>query len=243
VAVTQDEPSRYGAAASSEFLLTTVLLFLAVSEARWLRDPVSPLYVGDLRIALALIGAITAATLAGLILTPLGRRSGGHMNPAVTLALWRMRVVPGRLVVPYAAAQLAGSLVGTALSRLTWGHSAALPTVAYGAIRPAVGWSELAVFIAEVGGMAFVMVVVGRFPTRYLAYVIGVSVGLVIAVLGPRSGASINPARQLGPALMSGSTKDLAIYLAAPLLGSLVGAAIHNRIEGVRGRLVLRPSA
>jgi glycerol uptake facilitator protein/aquaporin Z len=61
-----------------------------------------------------------------------------------------------------------------------------------------------------------------------LPYVIGLSVGLVIGVLGPRSGGSINPARQFGPAAFSGQTTDLWIYLFAPILGAVLGAAVHG---------------
>ena len=63
---------------------------------------------------------------------------------------------------------------------------------------------------------------------RLVPYVIGLSVALVIAVLGPRSGGSINPARQFGPAALAGQTTDLWIYLVAPVLGAVLGAAVHG---------------
>jgi glycerol uptake facilitator protein/aquaporin Z len=63
---------------------------------------------------------------------------------------------------------------------------------------------------------------------RLVPYAIGASVGLVIAFLGPRSGGSINPARQLGPAVLSGQTTDLWIYLSAPVLGALAGAGAYR---------------
>jgi glycerol uptake facilitator-like aquaporin len=97
------------ARAADEFALTTVLLFLAVTVIRWLRDPASALYIADLNVARAVIGALSGTILTALILTPPGRRSGGHMNPAVTVALCLMNVFPGRSVAPYVLAQLAGS--------------------------------------------------------------------------------------------------------------------------------------
>ena len=126
------------ARAADEFVLTTVLLFLAVTVVRWLRDPGSPLYIADLDVALAVIGVLSGAILTGLIFTPPGRRSGGHMNPAVTVALWLMGVFPGRSVLPYVLAQLAGSAAGTG-SRRAWcgGPRSSLPSVAHAAIRPA----------------------------------------------------------------------------------------------------------
>lgn len=214
--------------AIDEFVLTAVLLFLAVTVVRWLRDPASVLYIANLDVALVVIGAVTAVTLTGLILTPAGRRSGGHLNPAVTVALWAMGVFPGRRVVPYALAQLSGSVVGVVLGRLVWGSAVALPQVADGAIRPA--WQPVPVFLAEVGGMAAVIVVVGLVMARprLVPYAIGLSVGLVIAVFGPRSGGSINPARQFGPAVLSGQTTDLLIYLSAPIVGALLGAGCYR---------------
>jgi glycerol uptake facilitator protein/aquaporin Z len=76
------------------------VLFLAVTIVRWLRDSGSPLYIADLNVALVVIGALSGTILAALILSPAGKRSGGHMNPAVTVALWAMGAFPGRRVVP-----------------------------------------------------------------------------------------------------------------------------------------------
>src|SRR6202020_3032640 len=65
--------------AGCEFLLTTILLFSVVTAVRWLRDPSSGAYIASLRPALAVLAGITAVLLVALILSPLGRHSGGHM--------------------------------------------------------------------------------------------------------------------------------------------------------------------
>jgi glycerol uptake facilitator-like aquaporin len=95
-------------------------------------------------------------------------------------------------------AQLAGSVAGTGLARLLWGH-AALSLVGYGAVRPATAWQPESVFVAEAGSLTLLILVVGFFlarrgHARLLPQVIGLFVGLVIAFLGPLSGGSINPA-------------------------------------------------
>jgi glycerol uptake facilitator-like aquaporin len=221
------------ARAVDEFALTTVLLFLAVTVVRWLRDPGSTLCIADLDVALAVIGVLTGTIVTALIFTPPGRRSGGHMNPAVTVALWRMDVFPGRSVLPYVLAQLAGSAAGTALGRLAWGRAVSSRPVDYAAITPAPTWQPAAVFLAETGSMFALILIVGfilAHPShaRLMPYAIGLSVGLVIAVLGPLSGGSINPARQFGPAAFSGQTTDLWIYLLAPILGAVLGAWVHH---------------
>ena len=228
-------PDRALARAGDEFALTTVVLFIAVTVVRWLRDSGSALYIADLNIALAVIGTVSGAVLTGLILSPVGKRSGGHMNPAVTVALWAMGAFPGRRVVPYVLAQLAGSAAGAGLARLVWGHAVALRQVSVGAIRPAPTWQPAAVLVAETVGMAAVIAIVGFLMARpggarLVPYAIGASVGLVIALLGPRSGGSINPARQLGPAVLAGQTTDLWIYLTAPVLGALAGAIAYRRL-------------
>ncbi len=221
------------APAADEFALTTVLLFLAVTVVRWLRDQGSAVYIADLNMALVVIGAVSGAILTGLILTPAGKRSGGHMNPAVTVALWSMGAFPVRRVVPYVLAQLAGSAAGAGSARLVWGHAVSLRQVSVGAIRPAPTWQPEAVFVAEMVGMTVLILIVGflmprRGSARLIPYAIGLSVGLVIAFLGPRSGGSMNPARQLGPAVLSGQTTDLWIYLSAPVLGALAGGGTYR---------------
>ena len=226
--------------AADEFALTTVLLFLVVTVGRWLRDPGSILYIPDLGVAFTVIGVLSGSIVTGLMFTPPGRRSGAHMNPAVTVALWRMDVFPGRRVAPYVVAQLAGSVAGTGLARLLWGRAVSLPPVEYAAIRSSATWQPASVFMAEAGCMLILVLIVGFLLAhpgyaRLLPYGIGLSVALVIAFLGPRSGGSINPARQFGPAALAGQTTDLLIYLVAPILGALLGVSIHHR-------LVRRPS-
>jgi glycerol uptake facilitator-like aquaporin len=225
-------PRRWSRAAD-EFVLTTVLLFGVVTMVRWLRDPASALYIADLDVALAVIGVLSGIVVTGLMFTRAGRRSGAHMNPAVTVALWLMDVLPGRKVPLYVLAQLAGSAAGTGLGRLVWGPAVALPSVAYVAIRPSPTWPPTSVFLAEAGAMFALILVAGFLMAhpryaRLLPYAIGLSVGLVIALLGARSGGSINPARQFGPAALSGQTTDLWIYLVAPVLGAALGASVHH---------------
>jgi glycerol uptake facilitator protein/aquaporin Z len=155
------------------------------------------------------------------------------MNPAVTVGLWLMDVFPGRCVSPYVLAQLAGSVAGTGLARVLWGRAISLALVRYGAVRPAPTWQPESVFAAEAGSVALLILVVGFFlarpgHARLLPYVIGIFVGLVIVFLGPLSGGSINPARQLGPAGLSGRTSCLWIYLLAPIAGAVLGALAHR---------------
>jgi glycerol uptake facilitator-like aquaporin len=210
-----------------------VLLFIVASGLRWFRDPASGAYIAELRPALAILAAITALALAGLIVSPLGRRSGGHMNPAVTVAVWLMDVFPGASVVPYSAAQLAGSVAGVGLARLVWGPSISTKAIGYAALGPKPGIDAPAVYLGECGCMIALTVMVGFFlayPTynRWLPGAIALAVALLIVLLGPVTGGVVNPARQFGPAVLAEQGKDLWIYLTAPIVGAVLGAGLHH---------------
>jgi glycerol uptake facilitator protein/aquaporin Z len=219
--------------AADEFALTTVLLFVGVTVARWVQDPASPVFISGVHWAVTVVGVLAGAVLAVLILSPPGRRSRGHMNPSVTVALWLMDVFPGRSVLSYVLAQLAGSVAGVALGRLVWGPAMSLPSVAYGAIRPSPSWDANAVFVAETGCLIALSLVIGfslAHPSfsRWVPYAVGTVVAVVVISLGPYSGGVINPARQFGPAVISGQTVDLWVYLLAPILGAVLGASVHH---------------
>ncbi|WP_328619078.1 MIP/aquaporin family protein [Streptomyces sp. NBC_00354] len=216
-----------------EFALTAMLMFTVVTVIRWVLDPASPLALANVHLALLLVGALAGALVFGLLRSPWGRRSGAHMNPAITLALWLLRAFPGRGVAVYVVAQLGGSVAGTALARLAWGPAVA--RVGYGAAAAAPSWNGWTVFAAEAGCLVVVTVMIGFFLAhpareRWFPWVLAVLICAIIAVLGPLSGGSANPARQFGPALMSGTTAGLWIYLVAPALGAVLGAAAHHLI-------------
>src|ERR1700758_1983944 len=96
-----------------EAVLTTGLLFGVASVVRWVigASPISRTIPG-IHLELLLVGIVVGLLLAGLIVSPLGKVSGGHLNPAISLAMWRFGTFPGWGVLPYVAAQLTGSLLG-----------------------------------------------------------------------------------------------------------------------------------
>jgi glycerol uptake facilitator-like aquaporin len=222
--------------AAYEGALTLVLLFAVTGIVRWGTGP-SALAdaLGGLRRQLVAVGVAVGLVLVALICSPPGRASGGHLNPAVSLAMWRFGVFPGRAVPLYIAAQLAGSLLGVLLGRAAWGPGVAL--VHYAAVRPAPGWDGWPLLLAETATTAAIIAAVGVFLSsprlgRFVPYLVGALVGLAIAGLGAVTGGSANPARQFGPALVDGQYALLWIYLLAPMLGALIAAWPHT----VRGR-------
>jgi len=220
-----------------ELILTSFLLFGVVSIVRWVIGP-SPISrrITGIHTELWIVGAAVAFLLAGLILSPLGRASGGHTNPAISLAMWRFGVFPGAGVIPYTIAQLLGSVLGVIAARRVWGDVVAEPTVVYAALQPGPGWSTWALFAVEAFGMAVIVFLVGlclaiQRLTPFVPWIVGALVGIGIAVLGTATGGSLNPARQFGPAVVSGQTQFLWVYLLAPLVGAAVAAWLSSLFQ------------
>jgi len=220
-----------------ELILTSVLLFGVVSIVRWVIGP-SPISrtIPGIHAELWIVGAAVALLLAGLILSPLGRASGGHANPAISLAMWLFGVFPGAGVIPYTIAQLLGSVFGVVAARGMWGDVVAEPPVIYAALQPGPGWSTFQLLVTEAFGMAVIVFLVGlclsvQRLTPFVPWIVGTLVGIGIAVLGTATGGSLNPARQFGPAVISGQTHFLWVYLVAPLVGAAVAAWLRSLLQ------------
>jgi aquaporin Z len=156
----------------------------------------------------------------------IGHVSGAHINPAVTIGFWLSRRLPRNEVRPYLVSQLVGALAASCLMWLMFTH----PTL--GATNPA--GSALQSVVLETVLTAILMFVVlsvvsGPKETGLLA---GIAIGGVIAFealfAGPISGASMNPARSLAPALVSGNLGVVWIYVTAPVLGAALGVYVHK---------------
>lgn len=229
-----------------ELMLTFVLLFGVATIVRWVIGP-SPISraIPGIHAELWIVGAAVALLLSGLIVSPPGRISGAHTNPAISLAMWRFGVFPGEAVVPYGIAQLFGSVLGVIAARAVWGQVVAEPPVVYAALQPAAGWSTWQLFATEFAGMAVIVFLVGlclavQWLTPFVPWIIGALVGTGIAVLGTASGGSLNPARQFGPAIASGQTRFLWVYLFAPMVGAAFAAWLRRRIQNRRKVLTHR---
>lgn len=157
--------------------------------------------------------------------------SGAHINPAVTLALAVRRRFPWAALPGYWGAQVAGAIAAAITLRASLGDVAKL-----GATTPAV--TDAQSFVWEVVMTAALLVVIVAVATRPhmtigpAAFAIGGTIALASLVGGPVSGASLNPARSLGPALVSGELDSLWIYLTAPFLGGVLGALMYDALRG-----------
>jgi aquaporin NIP len=161
-----------------------------------------------------------------------GHLSGAHLNPAVTVAFAVTRHFPGREAVAYVAAQITGAIVAALLLVAIWPSQ----PEALGATLPSVGAGSA--FVYEVVLSAFLMFVIIAVATdtravgAAAAIAIGGTVGLDALFGGPITGASMNPARSLGPALVSGELHDLWIYMLAPVVGAALGALAYQLVRG-----------
>ncbi|WIX75456.1 aquaporin [Amycolatopsis carbonis] len=237
VGARRERPEANEAAAVSlrdavrEFALTAIVLCATVVAVGVVFGSGWKVAETQVRVGQLVIAGFVAVLLVVLIRSPWGRRSGGHMNPVVTLGLWLMGAFPGRHVTPYVCAQSLGSLAGTAVAAVVLGPLAG--QVHFGTVSAAPAWSAGAVFACEAAGGVATTLLAGYFLAhpRYaplLPYAIAVAVAALIVGLGPLSGGAVNPARQLGPAVLDGSAHFLWIYLPAPAAGAILGAVIHR---------------
>jgi MIP family channel proteins len=177
------------------------------------------------------LGHVGVAISFGLVIMVMiyavGHISGAHFNPAVTLAFATSRHFPALRVPAYWAAQLAGALTAALILRGSLGDVAHIgATLPSGSDGQALLWEGVLTFF-----LMFVIIAVAtdtRAVGEAAAVAIGGTVGLDAMFGGPITGASMNPARSLGPAIAAGHLTSVWVYLTAPFLGAVAAAAAYR---------------
>lgn len=184
------------------------------------------------------LGTVGIALVFGLIIMVMvyatGHLSGAHINPAVTVAFVLGRHFPARDAVAYVGAQLTGAILGALCLLAVWTDAPA----ALGATIPSVGAGSALVYECLLTAFLMFVIMAVATDTRAVgaaaAIAIGGTVGLDALFGGPVTGASMNPARSLGPALAAGEWTDFWVYLAGPLAGAALGAVAYELVRGER---------
>jgi aquaporin NIP len=175
--------------------------------------------------------ALSFGLAVAVMIYAVGHVSGAHFNPAVSVAFALGRHFPWPRVVTYAVAQVAGAIAAAVVLRISFGQSVAIGvTTPAGGDLQAVAWEAILTF--------FLVLVITAVATdtravgEAAALAIGGTVALGALVGGPISGASMNPARSIGPALVAGDVSHLAVYLVGPLVGASAGALLYRYLRG-----------
>ena len=225
-------PQKLGA----EVIGTAILVFIGAGSV-----PLTVFLTGQNPFGSAELSTISFAFAFAIMAAvySVGHISGCHINPAVTIALLATRKINVATAAPYIVAQLVGAFLGAAFTYiiLTGNDPAAL---GLGAVSVNAKSGNFVGFLAEVIGTAILVFTVfgaavdGRAPGGFAGIVIGFIVYGVIILVGPITGAALNPARQIGPELLGGligaktHLDQLWVYIAGPIVGGLVGAFAYE---------------
>src|SRR3954453_11996626 len=183
------------------------------------------------------LGTVGIALAFGLVIMVMvyatGHLSGAHINPAVTLAFTLTRHFPGRDAAAYVLAQSLGAVVAALVLVAVWPSQPAH----LGATLPSVGAGSALVYEAVLSGFLMFVIMAVATDTRAVgaaaAIAIGGTIGLDALIGGPVTGASMNPARSLGPALVSGEWHDFWIYLLGLIAGAALGSLAYQLVRGL----------
>jgi len=192
----------------------------------WLRQ-----LIGTAAVRRALEGLAMGLTAIALIYSPWGRRSGAHMNPAVTLAFLSLNKVRRIDALGYIVAQFCGALLGVLTVQAALHEAFTGAPVSWAMTHPHRGVAlalAAELLISAVMMYTVLTLAVSRQWARYTGLAAGALVAIYITLEAPLSGMSMNPARSFASAAPPGAWRDLWIYFLAPVLGMQLAALLHR---------------
>ncbi len=177
-----------------------------------------------------LTGFLFGAIGALIAVSPVGRISGAHINPAVTMAFWLRGKLRGSHALSYVAAQLAGAVLG-AIPLLLWGRMG--KEVQFGATVPGPAYGPAVAMAGETVATAALVVSLFFFLSRrrirqFTPLLFPFLYAVMVYLEAPLSGTSTNPARTLGPAVISGDWQGWWVYWMGPALGTMLAVGTHG---------------
>ena len=207
----------------AEFIGTFVLIFAGTGAV--MVNQLSNGAVTHLGISIVFGAVVTA------LIYSLGHISGAHFNPAVTLAFWTSGFFRRNLVIPYILSQVLGAITASWLLRISLGAVGNL-----GATLPRNGDWLQSLVLETVLTFILMLVIFGSGLDRrghigFAGISIGLTVALEAACMGPITGASMNPARSLAPALVGGNLQHQWLYWVAPILGAQLAVVVYRYLS------------
>ena len=212
-------------------------VFFACVFATALQHPASSVrhLIGSSLARRALYGLAMGSTIVGIVMTPWGKQSGGHFNPAITLTFYRLGKVALWDGFFYALAQFLGATCGVAIAAYVLRGALANSAVRYAVTVPG-RYGNAGAFIGE-STISFVLMSTILFVTntaklaRYMSYFVGALYVIYITFETPLSGMSMNPARTFGSAFRATYWHAIWVYFIAPTLGMLCAAEVFLRVR------------
>ena len=212
----------------SELSGTAVLVLVGLSVVIGMFGTGSPMtqLVPSEGLRRLITGFLFGTTGASIALSLVGKESGAHINPAVTMVFWLFRKLDGRTAIVYVLGQLAGGVIGS-LPLLAFGARGR--SVSFGATLPGAGYSTHTVLLGEIvttfAMVSLLLVFIGFRRLRpFTPGIFPPLYAIMVYLEASISGTSTNPARSLGPALISGQWQGWWIYWLGPLLGAFLAA-------------------
>jgi glycerol uptake facilitator protein/aquaporin Z len=216
-------PACLAEAVGSALLVLTAVTAFVVTSTRG-----APIAAWPLHPRLALIGCAMGGIVVAVAVSPLGRASGAHLNPAVSVFQWVRGRMSGPDLLGYVLFQLGGSLVGAVVGRLVWGGCAV--EVRDAVIRPSAGLGPMVTAWAEAASTVLLVVVLAAAQRldrpRLTPWLLGGLTVALIVTTGALTGAGVNPARNFGPQVFSGRYEFFWVYLLSPIAGAAAAGSL-----------------
>lgn len=213
-------------------------LFFTCVFATLFQHPDSPIchLVPNDTVRRACFGTFVGATIVAIVLTPWGKQSGGHFNPAMTFTFYRLGKMEFWDAIFYGVVQFAGATASVVITTFLLLGAPGNPAIRYAATLPGIYGSGVA-FIAEVAisfTLMFTVLIASNHNvlSRYTPYFVGTLYAIFITLETPLSGMSMNPARTFGSAFRGRYWHALWVYFLAPTLGMLIAAELFLFIRG-----------
>ena len=211
-----------------------------------LRSPISPVAgaIKDPFWQLVALGLPMGLVITAIVYSPWGQKSGAHINPAVTLAFWRLRKIKTPDALFYVLFQFLGGALAVQIMGLVLGESYQQP-INYVVTKPGPD-GPLVAFLAEfaISGalmLVFLLLTNSKKGKNFAGIVAGVLIALYLMFEEPYSGMSLNPARSFASAFAARDWADLWIYFSAPPLAMLLACEVFGRLTPNRNHLPVHP--